>query len=273
LEPAFRERVDALRQRRGAESGAAETARRVVVRRVGWAAAGGVGTLLGAAALLRGLLSFTMEGKHGAAAATSLLVGAWPAALVAGLASCAAARALTSRALDVPLVLSGDPAADLARFEAADPLRRLRELAQRLEFGSVALPLAALSLVAPLSIHAVVCVLLGGGVWVPLAEEFGTWIGISALIVGHAHLVLLAMAVGWASSLRRSETSVLRAGVHRSWGRALIVTVGVSAVPGIVLVAIPPLLVLLTGLAFVPAMYLAAAKRVERERLALGVGC
>jgi hypothetical protein len=239
---------------------------------MGWAAAGGVGTAMGAVALLSGLLAdgaSYAESQGIEATATWLLLGTWPAALVAGVVGVVVARLSTSVLLDAPVTISGDPAKDLARLEADDPLCNLRRLASRWEFASAALPLAALSLAAPLTIHWFVAELLGIGTLGPTAREFGKWIAMSALIVGHAHLALLLMAVRWAWTLRTCETLALRSAGSR-WVRALLCAVGVAAVPGIVLLAIPPVLVALTGLVFIPAMYALTARRVERERLALG---
>jgi hypothetical protein len=273
LQPALRERVEALCERRLTERPDACAARRVATRRMGWAAAGGVGIAMGAMALLSGLVangaSYPAD-LDVSATATCLLLGTWPAALVAGLIGVVVARLSTSVLLDAPVTISGDPARDLARLEADDPLWNLRRLAARWEFVSAALPLAALSLAAPLTIHWLVAELLGTGTPGPTAREFGKWIGLSALIVGHAHLALLFMAVRWARSLRTCETLALRSWASSRWVRALFCAVGVAAVPGIVLLAIPPVLVGLTGLVFVPAMYALTARRVERERLALG---
>jgi hypothetical protein len=172
--------------------------------------------------------------------------------------------------LDVPIRLTGDPAVDLARLEAYDPLREACELAMRCERGSAAMPLAAVSLTAPLTLHWLVWL----GLSLPHIEDasagdFGTWIAVSALLVGHAHLALLIAAVRWAFSLRARETSMLRVGVHRHWGIALLVAVGVACLPGVVLLGIPPILVGVTGLLFVPFMFVGTARCIERERMAL----
>jgi hypothetical protein len=273
LQPALRERIEALCERRLTERPDACAARRVATRRMAWAVAGGVGTAMGAVALLSGLMANASTypvDLDARSAATCLLLGAWPAGLVAGLVGLIVARISTTTLLDAPVTMSGDPATDLACLEADDPLWNLRRLAARWEFASTALPLAALSLAAPLTIHWFVAELLGIGTLGPTPQEFGKWVGLSALIVGHAHLALLFMAVRWARSLRTCETCFLRSWASSRWARALFCAVGVAAVPGIVLLAIPPVLVGLTGLVFVPAMYAMTARRVERERLALG---
>jgi hypothetical protein len=45
--------------------------------------------------------------------------------------------------------------------------------------------------------------------------------------------------------------------------------VGLACLPGIVLLGIPPILVALTGLLFIPAMYVVTARCIQRERFAL----
>jgi hypothetical protein len=166
--------------------------------------------------------------------------------------------------------LSGDLGADLARLEAVEPLRDARDLATAWERRSAALPMAAISLLAPLTLH--------GMVWFGLArtteagsglEDFGSWIALSVIIVGHAHLALLVCAVRWAWRLRRVDTFELRASGGKGWGTALLVSAGIACLPGVVLLAIPPILVAVTGLAFVPLMYHLMARTIERERTAL----
>jgi hypothetical protein len=130
--------------------------------------------------------------------------------------------------------------------------------------------MAAVSLLAPLSIH--------GLLWFPFAhpetlasgmDDFGTWVALSVIIVGHAHLALLVCAVRWAYRLRSVETFQLGIGRARGWGTALLVSAGIACLPGIVLLAIPPILVLVTGLAFVPLMYHVATRTIARERTVL----
>jgi hypothetical protein len=203
-------------------------------------------------------------------AATVLLLSAWPVAIAAALVGRVLARLVLADRLELPLRLTGDLSVDLARLEAYDPLRSTCELAMRWERGSAAMPLAAVSLVAPLTIHWLVWL----GLSMPHLEDtrmadFGTWIAVSALLVGHAHLALLVAAVRWAFSLRARETSTLRAGVHRHWGIALLVAIGVACLPGVVLVGLPPILVGVTGLLFVPFMFVGTARCIARERLAL----
>jgi hypothetical protein len=274
LQPAVRERIEALCERRRAEHDGARAVGRVAARRIGWSVAGGAGTAMGAAALLCGLLATGAsypERDHASAAATVLLLATWPIALLAGLVGVVVARISTMVVLEAPLTTSADTPEELARLQACDPRCMMRSLAVRWEFASAAFPLAALSLAAPLTIHWVIAQLLAIGTSNSSPEDFGRWIGLSALIVGHAHLVLLVVAVRAARSLRACATDNLRTWAGQRWVRALLWAVGVAAVPGVVLLVIPPVLVAVTGLVFVPAMYALTAKRIERERIALGV--
>jgi hypothetical protein len=100
-------------------------------------------------------------------------------------------------------------------------------------------------------------------------DGFGMWIGLSALIVGHAHLAVLVGSVRWAYRLRAMPTAQLRQGLHKHWGLTLLVAVGVACIPGIVLLGIPPLLVAITGVAFLPAAFGITARAVSMERFLL----
>jgi hypothetical protein len=263
LEPVLRQRVSELWARRERDAVFVEVARRVASRRIGRAVGGAVGVAFGVATFLVGFAGFPSH----KATATHLLFLGWPAALVVGLACRALAGPLLARRARVSL--SGNLALDLRALEV-DPLRAACERAMAWERASAALPLAAMSLLAPLTIH--------GLLWLALcaanarpdgAEDFGTWIGLSAIIVGHAHLALLVCAVRWARKLRTTETAHLRRGLGRAWGKALLVSMGIACLPGAVLLAIPPMLVGVTGLLFVPLMYACTARTLLHERIAL----
>jgi len=272
LEPVLRQRVADLRARQEQDAMFVDVAHRVASRRIGRAVAGAVGVGMAIAAFAVALTGFSRDGSADASlcriTSTELLLLAWPAMLIAGPLARLLVRPLLSVRGRVPM--SGDPSVDLARLQSSDPLRAAFDLAMSWERRSAALPLAAASLLAPLSIHALV--------WFPFAhlptftsgmDDFGTWIGLSVVIVGHAHLALLVCAVRWAYRLRSVETAKLRTGLGRAWGIALLVSAGIACLPGIVLLAVPPILVLVTGLAFVPLMFHGVALALDRERRAL----
>jgi hypothetical protein len=271
LEPVLVHRISELRERRERDAVFVQVALRVAARRVGRAVGGAVGIAFGGAALLAAVGAFLLEypaQAHVRAAATTLLLGAWPLAAIAGLAGRWTSHALLS--LGTRTTMSGDPATDLAVLQSRDPLRDTCSLAMRWERRSAALPLAALSLMAPLSLHWIVwCLLDVPHIGLQSAEDFGGWIGVSAVLVGHAHIALLVAAVRWTRKLRTLPTVALRVDLSRAWGLALGVSVGVACLPGIVLLGIPPILVAVTGLFFVPLMFHLIARRIERERLAL----
>jgi hypothetical protein len=275
LEPVLQQRLDALREQRSHDAARVDVARRVARRRMGRAWAGAFALACGLVAFAVGLASLPADSSseralHDGAAALLLLaplVGA--GALLCGRA---VAGARLARILDTPPRLTGDVAADLARIAAADPLRASREVAMRWERMSVALPIAAASILAPLTLHGLVfCTVTAasGGLGASAIDAFGTWIGLSALIVGHAHVAVLVGTVRWAYRLRATPTEQLRRDLHKHWGSTLLVAVGLSCIPGVVLLGIPPLLVAITGVAFLPAAYGMAARAVARERVAL----
>jgi hypothetical protein len=275
LEPVLRLRVADLCRRRERDSALADVARGVASRRIGRALAGATGVFLASAMFLVALRSSILDDgeRHAHVAATVLLLSAWPVACVVGALGRALAQPILSRWARVSL--SGDPAVDLARLEASDPLRAACDVAMRWERRSTALPLAALSLLTPLTLHAILFAIT---VSTPLGErgrgcdyleDFGKWIGLSVWIVGHAHIALLVCAVRWASRLRTLPASEMRRPGIPSAGRALVISTGVACVPGLLLLAIPPTLVLVTGALFVPLMYGWTSRTLERERTVL----
>jgi hypothetical protein len=275
LEPVLQERLDALQVHRAQDVFLVDAARRVAGRRLGRAWAGAFALACGVASFAAGLASLPADYHserwlHGWA--TALLFVAPFVGLAALLCGRSVARLWLAQRFDAPVRLTGDVAADLARIEAADPLRASREIAMRWERMSVALPIAATSILAPLTIHGILYCTLSfpsGDLTASAVDAFGTWIGLSALIVGHAHVAVLVGAVRWAYRLRATPTAQLRRDLHKHWGTTLLVAVGVACIPGIVLLGIPPLLVAITGVAFLPAAFGIAARAVASERLEL----
>jgi hypothetical protein len=282
LEPATAARFEALLERQALEAPQASAARAIAARRTARVVAGAVAALLGGTAMLVGLAwdspFFGSGSRPPQGLETCLLLTAWPLAFAAGLLANGLARSVTARSLQAPAIPPAVLAmTEIVRLEESRPLLALRRLAARLEGWSAAAPLAGLSMTAPLLLHALVAVLFRGP---DVLGDFGTWIAASAFFVGPAHLVLAVMAARWGLSLRRRETHALRERIHWAWVRAMLVTVGVAAVPCLILVGsggpLPALLSLipagitaLTGVVFVPAMVLVAARRIEGERLAL----
>jgi hypothetical protein len=180
--------------------------------------------------------------------------------------------AIRGARLAAPPALTGDPARDLAVLETRPHLQSLARRVARLELASVALPLAGWALLAPLGIHFVVGTVLYGAGGSPLKlEEFDEWISASTVLVGLAHLALVACAFFYARKLRRLDTAAIGALGHGDWGRALGFTALLSLFPGALLLFVPTVLVVLTGLLFIPATFRWMHHRVLAERRSLAL--
>ncbi|PIE17398.1 MAG: hypothetical protein CSA65_09050 [Proteobacteria bacterium] len=193
------------------------------------------------------------------------IVGAWLAMGVAYLAVRLLAPTLLRWRLRRAYATSGDIFFDLGRLEDQTPRDFALATAHRYERLGFQLPLVALALLAPLSIHlGVALAFLGLSI-----SGFGTWILTSAALVGHAHLTLALFAVFHVVRVQRElDTGTRVTGASRGL-IALLWTVGASAIPGVVLLCVPPLLVALTGLLFVPWAFhwVGAAAQAERATL------
>jgi hypothetical protein len=267
-------RIEHLRERAGAltEEIPAEL-RTTYARRVARSSAGAV-ALAGFAAT--GIASLADALSHRPASTfattpTAMFLGA----VVASLATYAITRAVAAirfeRRVRATFDANGDELVQLARLESHSVRRAAVRLASRGERASLALPLAGLGLLAPLAIHFVVfCVLsIGKEAGSSRFSSFDWWIGATLLLVGLAHLVLAYQAWRFASKVVATPTWSLE---HRNpmdgWG-ALGWTVAGSLVPGLIAIAIPPVLVFLTGLVFVPASFRFMYRRALQERLLL----
>jgi hypothetical protein len=188
---------------------------------------------------------------------TEILVLSWPVMGAAYLLGRYFGAARVAR-LAVPRP-TADILADLARLEGARPVEVARAGAARLERASMALPMVAVGLLAPLSIHAPFAFMLAHG-------EVDRWILLSLAIVGHAHLVLAAMYVYFARRASKLDSEALVAARSRLEWSAWGATVAASAVPGIVFLLIPPVLTAVTGLLFNPVLCRGMVKTIVAER-------
>jgi hypothetical protein len=156
---------------------------------------------------------------------------------------------------------TGDVFADVARFERSEPLQMVIQRAQRLERFSLIMPMVAASLLTPLSLH-----LLVGTTLFSSAEFFNSWVLVSLILVGHAHLTLIIFSIIHVVRLQRDlDHDTLITGAS-SGLRALLWTVAASTIPGAALICVPPILVGFTGILFVPWMFQWAAYRAQWER-------
>jgi hypothetical protein len=232
---------------------------RVYERRLGRAAAGAAG-IAGASALVAASVAVGADLMEKDGALSKILLGSWLVAGAAYLAGRLVAKHRIRPILQRMAQPSGDLRADLERLRDAEPSRAMRQLADGLERSSVALPLMTLALLMPLTLHALVWALWGwdGG-------DFDVWILMSSVIVGHCHLVLAFLCWRFARNMRGWSTSMLADRRHREGWVAWAITAAVSFFPGIVLLAIPPALVSLTGL-FAPISFYVMTRRVVAER-------
>jgi hypothetical protein len=164
---------------------------------------------------------------------------------------------------------SGDVHADCARLAADAPRARLERLFNARERHSVALPLAGFMLLAPLTLHLgvylLVCALIGHDIERPF-EAYDSWICLSVVLVGHAHAVLAYLAFRFAGRLCEMESADLDSKPRPSGWGTLGITVVVSAIPGIILYLVPPILAAITGLLVVPWAFAAMRDRFLREQ-------
>jgi hypothetical protein len=217
---------------------------RVFARRQARVWAGIVG-VLGASALV---VSFALRGSRGL---SEIVVASWIATLVTyfvGRGVSGAGLLFWVRRRYRP---SGDPLVDLTRLEDGGPRAFVLKHTQWLEGPSLAYPLLAVSLLGPLSIH----LLLAVGLVSATLGHFDGWIALSLVVVGHAHLTLAAFAVLHARRLQHElDNGIPTVGASRGFV-ALAWTAAAGALPGLLLVCVPPLLVAATGAVFVPWLF------------------
>jgi hypothetical protein len=257
-------RYDDLLEERLFELPAALALAGVRERRVGRIAAGITG-LTGMLGLVAFAISLAMTRGFDTGALGKLLFGTWGAMGIAYALGRAGVK-IQHRKLRIPK-RSDDRWTDVARLE--EPLISTEELdrTDRLERASVALPLMATALLAPLTLHAVVYAagLAFGGDLGKFAA-FDGWIALSLVVVGQAHVVLAVFGYRFASKLRSVATEDIDDEGKTFARKALWWTVLASAVPGAVLYLLPPVLTLLTGLVLSPAMFWTMSKLVIAER-------
>jgi hypothetical protein len=244
-------------------------ARRVYARRVARIAGGATGLAAGLALFAAALVeaaSSSFDPPHGLL--TRVLLAALALSALAWTAARAAAPLGLRRALrraQAAAAPTGDPARDLAAAEQAAAPRIVERLASRLESASIALPMAAASFLLPLTLHFLVAEVLDLGD----IAAFDRWIVLSVVVVGHAHAALAICCALLARRARKLTAEELRARGATDWGVALAVATACGAVPGVLLVGIPPVVVFVTGIVFIPAMFLYARARIESERAAI----
>lgn len=233
----------------------------IYARRVGRIAAG-VAALGGLLAMAAHFV-FTLEYRQIAI----YLPIAWGAAALAYLVGRCLGGPLLRRRVEREYATSGDIFVDLGRLDARRPREFMLDQVHQHERLGLQVPLLAAALLAPLSLHLLVGVLWLG---VPISS-FGQWIITSAVLVGHAHITLALFALFHGARLQQELDRGLEVPGASRGGVALLWTIGASAVPGLVLLCVPPILVAITGLVFVPWLFHWASKTARFERATLAV--
>ncbi|WP_437666152.1 hypothetical protein [Sorangium sp. So ce1182] len=271
--------IESLLERHRAQVDALpEHLRRIYGRRVARSLAGTValgGALTAAVLSAAGVIAREVQPSSDArGAGTVALLAAWAAVAIAYAVGRLLARAKLRDALAREVRRSGDVHSDRARLEAAAPDERARALVEEEERRSIALPLAGVAVLAPLSLHLAFHVLrfaassdLGR-----LLVDFDGWIVLSLVLVGHVHAIVAYLSFSYARKLRESSMDELIATPPPGGPRALGIAILASLIPGAILVLLPPILVAVTGaLVLLPAFH-AAYQCVLCERRQLSAG-
>jgi hypothetical protein len=268
---ALRQEVARLRQRHVlAIEAMRKPAEPVYVARCARAAAGRV--LLGSAVMILvvglGMLllgEWEMNPWDGGAL-TSVLLASWPAAGLAYVVARRCARRSFVPRLMTPIELTCDVHADLERARRYDPGQHAMRLLGSMEAASLAPLLAGIALLLPLTVHFIV----GLGLMGTEVAEFDFWIAMSAIIVGHCHLILAVRAWRYGKQLTTAPTVALLHRVYEQGWKTYGIVLAASLFPGVLLLFVPVMLVGVTGL-FIPLLYGWAPRRLVEERDALAM--
>ncbi|NVB80138.1 MAG: hypothetical protein HOV81_17220 [Kofleriaceae bacterium] len=197
--------------------------------------------------------------------AWQILLGTWltafaTAAVVRTVTDCIAASDLAD---DHPWVPAGELTDDHERVAAG-------ELAdERQRVAALVLPAIGIALIAPLTVHAIVVLLVNldhVATWSLLRhalEQFDGWAVASLALTGPAHVTFAALVGVRANRLAKGAIPVTVKTIY-------LATVIAACVPGI-LVVVPPFVVALTGLPMLPLLYWmeGVAERDREPRIAL----
>ncbi len=201
--------------------------------------------------------------------ALPLLLTSWGAGALVYVVTFATVLHRFPDGLRAAVDLGHGPRVDMERIEAAAPKQEARAQIDRWERDSIALPMTGVTLLAPLTLHwlfCLVCAPIIGGAAIKTAD-FGAWMAISLLIVGHCHLVLVYLVHRFARTLRGLSADQIAARRHGGWA-AFGWTVA-STIPVAIIYLIPTVLVAVTGVMFIPAMFALMQRRILAERALL----
>jgi hypothetical protein len=149
----------------------------------------------------------------------------------------------------------------------------VRARAEKLEGLSAALPLAALSLLMPLTlwyflVRFLAAVASDDGLTATSSDQM---ISISVFLTGIAHLALAVFSVRFGLKLATRETEDLRESGPSTWMGGWVVATLAGTIPGVLFFLLPTMLIAITGMYFIPIMLIGMAKRIALERGDLGL--
>lgn len=134
-----------------------------------------------------------------------------------------------------------------------------QEAAKTLTIWSLRMPMLGLTLVMPITLHAMTMMCIGE----MSTDDISSWIWMSTLGAAQAYVALSWLT--YKDAERIVTNTATQPWKKRAWA-ALWKTTAASCIPGIVLIGIPPVLTFLTGAAFIPAMYFLAHRITDWER-------
>lgn len=196
---------------------------------------------------------------------TAILLGTWPAAAVAFLIAREWAKRTFERHMLAPIAATADVHAQLERARRFDPGQHAMRLLVAMEPASMAPLLAGAAVLLPLTLH-----FLAGMVLDAEVHQYDSWIKVSAVVVGHCHVILAVRAWRYGKLLATVPTMAL---LHHSYApgwKTYGIVLAASLFPGVLLLFVPVFLVAITGL-FIPLLYGWAARRIAGERDALAM--
>lgn len=199
-------------------------------------------------------------------ALTVVLVASWPAAGLAYAVARRSAQGSFVPRLLAPIEITCDVHADLERARRYDPGQQAMRLVGSMESASLAPLLAGIGLLLPLSLH----FLVGMGLLGVELAEFDGWIAMSAVVVGHCHVILAVRAWRYGKQLTTAPTVALLHRVYEQGWKTYGIVLAASLFPGVLLLFVPVVLVGVTGL-FIPLLYGWAPRRLVEERDALAM--
>ena len=212
--------------------------RSLFVRRTARIAAGIAGTAVAAAVFIA-----MIESTGGY---TRLLLAGWSAVPIAYAIAAAVASRVRRRALDRATLRTGDPFRDSAALRLVDLPALARTLDGRRVHASYAWPLIAITLLGPGTLHTLIGLALGAS-----TAQIDDWLCFTT--IASIHVFGYALVVAW----RYPRT--LRVWKHVFWATVL------SLFPGALLLALPSVVVQLTGVAIALVGYLPIAALIRRE--------